>query len=144
MLFYLPDTPGVPLPMVASTSPCSTFCLDPPDSEFQTASRSVQQFSHTAHGSDVIYLWSQCDRHFVGQHVVLCVVKCEDWSRYSNKIESIGLRKCPYYHNLIEKVTSGDMKKLRHCHPMYRPTLQCALNTINARLKITTKHMISE
>jgi len=25
--------------------------------------------------SDVIYLWSQCDRHFVGQHVVLCVVK---------------------------------------------------------------------
>jgi len=29
--------------------------------------------------SDVTYLWSQCDRHFVGQHVVLCVVK---WWRF--------------------------------------------------------------
>jgi len=29
--------------------------------------------------SDVIYLWSQCNRHFVGQHVVLCVVK---WWRF--------------------------------------------------------------
>jgi len=25
--------------------------------------------------SDVTYLWPQCDRHFVGQYVVLCVVK---------------------------------------------------------------------
>jgi len=24
----------------------------------------------------------------------------EDLSRYSNKIESVGLRKCPYYHSL--------------------------------------------
>jgi len=60
-------------------------------------------------------------------------------SRYSNKTESVGLRKCPYYRYLIEKVTStdvrttnisqglphkmaensGSMKKLRHCHPMY-------------------------
>ena len=29
--------------------------------------------------SDVTYLWSQCDCHFVGQHVVLCVVK---WWRF--------------------------------------------------------------
>jgi len=29
--------------------------------------------------SDVTYLWSQCDRHCVGQHVVLCVVK---WWRF--------------------------------------------------------------
>jgi len=29
--------------------------------------------------SDVTYLWSQCDRHFVGQDVVLCVVK---WWRF--------------------------------------------------------------
>jgi len=44
--------------------------------------------------SDVTYLWSQCDRHFVGQHVVLCVVKW--WrSHYSNQIESVDLRKCP-------------------------------------------------
>jgi len=27
-------------------------------------------------------------------------------SHYSNKIESVGLRKCPYYRYLIEKVTS--------------------------------------
>jgi len=59
-------------------------------------------------------------------------------SRYSNKIESVGLRKCPYYRYLIEKVTStdarttnirracptkwqktADIKELRHCHPMY-------------------------
>jgi len=26
-----------------------------------------------------MYLWSQCDRHFVGQHVVLCVVR---WWRF--------------------------------------------------------------
>ena len=29
--------------------------------------------------SDVTYLWSQCDCHFIGQHVVLCVVK---WWRF--------------------------------------------------------------
>jgi len=34
------------------------------------------QLSGDMHGADVIYLWSQCDRYFVGQHVVLCVVKC--------------------------------------------------------------------
>jgi len=64
-------------------------------------------------------------------------------SRYSNKIESVGLRKCPwaYYRYLIDKVTStdvritnisqsvphkmaetADMKKLRHCYPMYSLT----------------------
>jgi len=30
----------------------------------------------------------------------------EDLPRYSNKIESIGLRKCPYYHYLTKKVMS--------------------------------------
>jgi len=29
--------------------------------------------------NDVTYLWLQCDRHFVGQHVILCVVK---WWRF--------------------------------------------------------------
>jgi len=63
----------------------------------------------------------------------------EDLSRYSNKIESIGLSKCPYKRYLTKKVMSEqetfcrawpitwrknswhgyDMKKLRHCHPMY-------------------------
>jgi len=52
--------------------------------------------------------------------------------------QMVGLRKCPYYRYLTEKVTSTDvrttnisrrlphkmaetahMKKLRHCHPMY-------------------------
>jgi len=65
----------------------------------------------------------------------------EDLSHYSNKIESVGLRKCPYYRYLTKKVMSEwetlrrawpttwrknswhryDMKKLRHCRPMYRP-----------------------
>ena len=59
-------------------------------------------------------------------------------SRCSNQIESVGLRKCPYYRYLIEKVTStdvrttnisqslptkwrktADMKKLRHCQAVY-------------------------
>jgi len=31
-------------------------------------------------------------------------------SRYWNKIESVGLRKCPYYRYLIEKVTSTDVR----------------------------------
>jgi len=30
----------------------------------------------------------------------------EDFSRYSHKIELIGLRKCPYYHCLTKKVIS--------------------------------------
>jgi len=30
----------------------------------------------------------------------------EDLSRYSNKIESVGLRKRPYYHYLTKKVMS--------------------------------------
>jgi len=60
------------------------------------------------------HLWSQCDRHFVGQHVDFvgpyCVYLNEDLSRYSNKIESVGLRKCPYYRYLIEKVTTTDVR----------------------------------
>jgi len=31
-------------------------------------------------------------------------------SRYSNKIESVGLRKCSYYRYVIEKVTSTDAR----------------------------------
>jgi len=27
-------------------------------------------------------------------------------SRYSNKVESVGLSKCPYYHYLTKEVTS--------------------------------------
>jgi len=32
--------------------------------------------------------------------------------RYSNKIESVGLRKCPYCRYLIEKVTSTDVRTI--------------------------------
>jgi len=35
-----------------------------------------------------------------------CVQLSEDLSHYSNKIETDGLRKCPYYHYLTMKVTS--------------------------------------
>jgi len=35
--------------------------------------------------SDVTYLWSQCNHHFVGQHIVLCVVK---WWRFVKLLES--------------------------------------------------------
>jgi len=30
--------------------------------------------------------------------------------RYSDKIESVGLRKCPYYSYLIDQVTSTDAR----------------------------------
>jgi len=63
----------------------------------------------------------------------------EDLSRYSNKIESVGLKKCPHYHYLSKKVMSQQQtflragptswrensryrygtKKLCRCHPMY-------------------------
>ena len=40
-------------------------------------------------------------------HTAYCVkLSGEDLSRYSNKIESVGLRKCEYYHYLTKKVMS--------------------------------------
>jgi len=59
-------------------------------------------------------LWSYYDLYVVGQYGVLCKVKLcvstePKWSDkglwcYSNKIESVGLRKYPYYHYLTKKV----------------------------------------
>jgi len=64
----------------------------------------------------------------------------EDLSRCSDKTESVGLRKCPYYRNLTKKVMSRyfaelapyhggksswygyGMKKLRRSHSMYTAT----------------------
>jgi len=43
--------------------------------------------------------------YVVGQHGVLYEVHGEDLLRYSNKIESVGLRKCPYFHYHIKKVS---------------------------------------
>jgi len=36
----------------------------------------------------------------------LRVISAEDLSRYSSKIELVGLRTCPYYHYLTKKVMS--------------------------------------
>jgi len=40
----------------------------------------------------------------------ICDRNGEDLSHYSNQIESVGLRKCPYYRYLIEKVTRTDVR----------------------------------
>jgi len=57
--------------------------------------------------NDVTYLWSQYDRHFVGQHRrTVRSLSGEDMSRYSNKIESVDLRKRPYYRYLTKNVMS--------------------------------------
>jgi len=91
--------------------------------------------------NDVTYLWSQYDRHFWDNTVVLCIFRLltgEDLSRFANKIESVGLRKCRISalllesdirirnisHSLPHKRAQNswhryDMKKLRHCDPMY-------------------------
>jgi len=49
--------------------------------------------------SDLTALWSQHNLHFVG-NTLYCVSLCgEDLSHdNSNKIELVGLRKCPHYH----------------------------------------------
>jgi len=77
-------------------------------------------------------------------------------SRYLNKIESVGLRKCPYYRYLIEKVTSTDVRrtnisqslphkmaenswyeeitsllKKSHCYSMYTTCMSCILQEPN-------------
>ena len=39
----------------------------------------------------------------------------EDLSRYSDKIESVGLRKCPYWHYLTKKVMPQWQTFLRAC-----------------------------
>jgi len=52
-------------------------------------------------------LWSQYDLYVVRQHGVYGVkLSGEDLSRYSNKIESVGLRKCPHYNYLAKKLMS--------------------------------------
>jgi len=41
------------------------------------------------------------------QHGVYCVnLSGEDWWRCSDKIQSVGLRNCPYYRYLTKKVMS--------------------------------------
>ena len=86
-------------------------------------------------------LWSRYDLSLCcGANMAYYVrLSGEDLSRCSNKIESAGLRKCPYYRYLTSLVilqyqtfpracrTSWrenschryGMKKLRHCHPVF-------------------------
>jgi len=42
----------------------------------------------------------------MGQQGVLVNLSGEDFSSYSNKIESVGLRNCPRYHHLTKKMMS--------------------------------------
>ena len=50
------------------------------------------------------YLWSQYDLYVVGQHDVLCEAKWWGFvALFEYKIESVGLRKIPYYHYLTKK-----------------------------------------
>ena len=47
-----------------------------------------------------------CGHMLLWGNTAYCVnLNGEDLSRYSNKIESLGLRKCPYYRYLSKKVT---------------------------------------
>jgi len=74
----------------------------------------------------------------VGQHGVVSEVKWWRSVALFKEIESVGLRKCPYYHFLTKiDVTITNlsqslphimaknswhrygMEKLRHCHPVY-------------------------
>ena len=85
---------------------------------------------------------------FCGYNTTLCVeLKGEVLSYYSNKIESVSFRKCPYDHSLTNKAhlsaitvtniyqsftykTAAKINwhryetKLRHSHPMYRPNFK--------------------
>ena len=61
---------NTPVPSYTASVLRSFLCITTHDN------RGLQQYIGW---SDVTYLWSQCDRHFVGQHVVLCVVK---WWRF--------------------------------------------------------------
>ena len=49
---------------------------------------------------------SQCDLYVMGNTAYCVKSSGEDLSRYSNKVESVGLRKCPYYYYLTKKVMS--------------------------------------
>ena len=92
--------------------------------------------------SDAAYLWSQCDRHFVGQHVVLCLVKWwfvalfeQNLISWFKKMSILSL--CYWESDVYWRQNrkhfadlaptkwrkTADMKKLRHCHPMYKLTV---------------------
>ena len=78
---------------------------------------------------------------------------------YSNRIESVGLRRCSYDHLLNNKAYSSDITvtniyksfihkmaaktsshrygtKLRHCHPMYKYRILCVCRPVSLSLKM--------
>ena len=67
------------------------------------ASRSRRLY--TGRGSDVTIICGHITISVLWGNTEYCVkLSGEDLLRYSNKIESVGLRKCPYYHYLTKKV----------------------------------------
>jgi len=54
----------------------------------------------------------------LGNTAYCAEVSGEDLSRYSNKIESVGLRKRPYYHYPTKKVMLHEQTLRRACHHM--------------------------
>jgi len=62
---------------------------------------------HTANIHPIYIGWSDvtpvCDLYVLGQHTYFKKLSGEDLPRYSNKTESVGLRKCPHYHYLTKK-----------------------------------------
>ena len=55
--------------------------------------------------SDVTVICKHNTISMLWGNTAYCIqLSCEDLARYSNKTESLGLRKCPYYHYFIEKV----------------------------------------
>jgi len=114
--------------------------------------------------SDVTYLWSQWDRHFVGQHVVLCIVKLWrfdvlfewNWISWFKKMSVLSLSQWEndvYWRQTFPRAfptkwrKTGDIKKLRHCHPIYRFSglsaliflQQSIVQSLRVRLLITAK-----
>ena len=102
-----------------------------------------------------------------GYNLAWCVeLKGEDLSSYTDKIESVSLRKCPHDHRLTNKaylsaitVTSVSPtswhtygKKLRHCHPTYQwhdaiwqwtKLAENRLNLLQNNRKLTTNLIIT-
>ena len=100
------------------------------------------------------YIWSRYDRHFVGINMTYCVaLKGESLPCYSNKAESVSLRKCPHDHWLTDKaylscITMTDISrsfihkmaakinwhrygtKWRHRHPVLTINYNIALSAL--------------
>jgi len=61
-----------------------------------------------------------------------CCVKLsgEDWSRYLNKIESVGLRKCLHYHCLTKNVMSQKETFIRACPTSWRENMVWSITSL--------------